>query len=77
ADYSADLAGIALFEHLQSAPQRLDALADGGFRIPRYVPLCAEFDAKRPQAPPPGAAADALRAEILTEIRALPGYTDK
>ncbi|MGD9854308.1 MAG: hypothetical protein AB7U20_05090 [Planctomycetaceae bacterium] len=75
ADYSADLAGIAFFEHLEGDPPRLDRVADN-FRITDYVPLCREADLQlsEPGGSNSSQTDDKLRAEIMREIGGLPAY---
>ncbi len=75
ADYSADLAGIALFEHLTAVPDRFEPIAKN-FRIADYVPLCLESDSNQPQQghSRPSEKSESMRAEIIREIESLPAY---
>jgi hypothetical protein len=74
-DYSADLAGITLFERLSAAHDRLDRIAEK-FRVADYLPPCLDAD---PKLPVPGQSTPfdqnrQLRAEIIKEIERLPAY---
>ncbi len=74
-DYSADLAGISLFEHMKASPDLLGSIAME-FRITDYVPLCLEADPKllQPDHSNPSSKDGRMRAEIIEEIGDLPGY---
>jgi hypothetical protein len=74
ADYSADLAGIKFFEHLEQSSDALDSLATG-FQISDYVPLCEEVSSKDDESDRNHPAGQKVwREEILQEIEKLPAY---
>ncbi len=79
-DYSADLAGIALFGHLADDPDRLEPMGED-FRIADYVPLCLEADANQRRSRRTARSgkgspekSESMRAEIIREIDSLSAY---